>query len=297
MGIRTRLRDAVDAIYMPVMGRTGLPPYSLRSHVGPVDEYERTPAEYLAYFRLLGGLRMDERVLDIGCGTGRFAAELLGRPHFFTGRYEGFDIDDRAVRWATDHVTRRHPNARFAHVDLYSSHYRPDSTARPETFTFPYDAGAFDFAFAVSVFTHLPRSACERYLQETARVLGPGGRALFTFLLLPEPVDTLTPIALERGDNEILERKGLVDRRDPGRLHRLDGGCWTLTPAAPEIVILYEEAALEELARRAGLSVDAVHYGSWSREQGGPAFQDLVLLSHAEVPGRSPGAEARSPGA
>jgi SAM-dependent methyltransferase len=130
LGTRARLRDALDAVYLPIMRRDDLPPYSLRCHVGPVEEYERTPAEHIAYFKLLCGLQMDERVLDIGCGTGRFAIQLLERPNFFTGRYEGFDIDKRAVNWARRNISSRHPNARFTHVDLYNAHYHPVGSLR-----------------------------------------------------------------------------------------------------------------------------------------------------------------------
>ena len=101
INVRDKARDAIDAIYLPLMHRHDLPPYSMRGYVGPIEEFEKTPAEYIAYFKLLGGLRMDQTVLDVGCGTGRFATHLVDRPNFLSGRYEGFDIDRRSIDWAT----------------------------------------------------------------------------------------------------------------------------------------------------------------------------------------------------
>lgn len=280
MGLRARARDALDAVYLPIMKRDDLPPYSLRGHVGPIAEYEKTPAEYITYFKLLAGLQMDERVLDIGCGTGRFAIQLVERPNFFTGRYEGFDIEKRAVDWATTHIAKQHTNTRFTHVDLYNKHYNPTGSLHPESFSFPYDGNEFDFVFAMSVFTHLPSPVCERYLQEIARVLAPGGRVVLSFVLLPEHVDQLEGVAIERLCIGVMEACGMAEPGPRGKMHHLDGYS-TLTPAVPEKATFYEQPALEALVGKTSLSIDAIHPGSWNRERGGVAFQDLVVLSRA----------------
>jgi len=276
--LRTRVRDAVDAVYLPMMHRDDLPPYSLRGHVGPIAEFEKTPAEYITYFKLLAGLQMDARVLDIGCGTGRFATQLLERPNFFTGRYEGFDIEQRAVDWATKNIAKDHPNTRFTHVDLFNKHYNPTGSLQPETFSFPYDADDFDFVFAMSVFTHLPSNVCEHYLHEIARVLAPGGRAVLSFVLLPEHVDALEGVAIERLCVGIMEACGMAEPGPRGKMYHLDGYS-TLTPAVPEKATFYEQKALEALVGKTALSIDAVHPGAWNHERGGVAFQDLVVLS------------------
>ncbi|MFN8036722.1 MAG: class I SAM-dependent methyltransferase [Acidimicrobiia bacterium] len=279
MDLRTRVKDAIDAAYLArVMKRDDLPPFSLRGYVGPIAEFEKTPAEYITYFKLLAGLQMDQRVLDIGCGAGRFALQLLERPNFFTGRYEGFDIDQRAVDWATKHIANQHSNVRFTHVDLYNKHYNPTGTLRPETFSFPYADDAFDFAFAMSVFTHVPSDVCENYLREIGRVLAPGGRALLSFALLPERVDQLEGVAIPRVCVGIMEACGMAEPGPQGKMYHLDGYS-TLTPAVPEKATFYEQPAVEAMIGRTGLSVDAIHPGAWNRETGGVAFQDLVVLS------------------
>jgi SAM-dependent methyltransferase len=275
LGLKPIVRDRLDAVYLRVMDRPDLPRYTLRCHVGPAEEYEALPAEYVTYFKLLCGLRMDERVLDIGCGTGRFALQLLGRPHFFHGRYHGFDVDARAIEWARANV----PSSRteFVCVDLRNEHYNPNGADVADTFRFPYEDGSIDFAFAVSVFTHLPSAVTAHYLKELRRVLAPQGRALASFVLLDDACDALTEPALTRLYDGVLLANGLASDASAGRVFHMDGYA-TATPGNPMIVTFYDELRVRELAQTAGLEVRAVHHGSWSRIDGGPAFQDLIVL-------------------
>jgi SAM-dependent methyltransferase len=276
LGLKPIVRDRLDAVYLRVMDRPDLPRYTLRCHVGPADEYEALPAEYVTYFKLLCGLRMDERVLDIGCGTGRFALQLLGRPHFFHGSYHGFDVDARAIEWARANVPRAHTE--FVRVDLRNEHYNPNGVDDAATFRFPYEDGSIDFAFAVSVFTHLPREVTAHYLEELHRILAPRGRALTSFVLLDEECEALTEPALTRLYDGVLRANGLASNGAAGRVFPMDGYA-TATPENPMIVTFYDESRVRELARTAGLEVHAVYHGSWSRMDGGPAFQDLVVLA------------------
>ena len=282
IGLKAKSRDALDAVYLRAMARSDLPPYTLRCHVGPAIEYEQLPAEYIAYFKLLCGVGMSDTILDVGCGTGRFASQLLGRPNFFRGSYRGFDIDSRAIEWARTHVTNREADVRFERVDLFNEHYNPAGTTPPDDFVFPYDDAFFDFAFAMSVFTHLPPATSANYLCQIARVLKPGARAIVSFVLLDEDVTRLSAPAVERLYDGVLVANGLASGGDRGRVYRLEGYA-TLTPERSAIVTFYDERRVREMIRSAGLETEAVHYGSWSRVDGGPAFQDLVVLRRPET--------------
>jgi SAM-dependent methyltransferase len=96
-----------------------------------------------------------QSILDFGCGTGRVIRNVEGKAA--ASRLVGVDIDESAIRWC-----RRH----FQGVTF--------DTIDPEP-PLPFGDRAFDFIFAVSVFTHLDEALQFRWLRELSRVLRPGG--------------------------------------------------------------------------------------------------------------------------
>jgi SAM-dependent methyltransferase len=245
--LELRARDALDAL----AGRRDplVPPRRL-DFVGHSD-FRATGDEFLRHFIELGGLRPDERVLDIGCGIGRMArplARYLGPD----GTYDGFDIVPEGIAWC---AARYPPGFTFRLLDVRNARYHPAGREPAERARFPHGDAAFDFAFATSVFTHLGPEAADRYLAETARVLRPGGRALLTFFLADEPVGYF--------------------------VHRV-GPALAVDPDIPEEAIAYPEAWVRERAAAHGLSVrEPIHPGTWTGAREGRSFQDIAVLERA----------------
>jgi SAM-dependent methyltransferase len=100
-----------------------------------------------------------EAILDFGCGCGRIARHWvdLDGPAI-----HGADVSRAATRWC-----RR--NLPFMRTTLI----------RREP-PLPYGDARFDFAYAISVFTHLPEETGRRWFTDLVRVLKPGGLLLFT---------------------------------------------------------------------------------------------------------------------
>jgi ubiquinone/menaquinone biosynthesis C-methylase UbiE len=134
---------------------------------------------WLAFFKEQG-LQPQHNFLDIGSGIGRIARALTT---FLTGTYHGFDAVKTGVVWCQKHISRRHPNFHFTHVPLYNDLYRASGLSAAE-YRFPFTDEMFDFACAISVFTHLLPEESENYLKETARILKPNGKLVATFFLL-----------------------------------------------------------------------------------------------------------------
>jgi SAM-dependent methyltransferase len=229
----------------------------------PVAHFLRWPFEYRAYLTLLCNLKQDDAVLELGCNHGRTMLGLLDylRP---PGRYEGLDILEPHIAYAREHIEAHFPHFRFTLADIHNDAYNPVGTQSAANFSFPYEDGAFDCAYAASLFTHLLPDDTANYLRQTRRVLRPGARCLYSFFVLDFYGGTGTsahPLYEFDGHLEGVDGVAVRDVQTPGA------------------VIAYEHARIEQLASEAGLRVVKVLPGYWST-QGNYAVneQDLVLL-------------------
>lgn len=97
-------------------------------------------------------------VLDFGSGVGRLARLFKG----FKGVYTGVDVDPNTVAWVADNLP---------HVKVTASKPREP---------LPFEAGAFDGVFSISVFTHMNETDQIFYLDELKRVTQSGAYLLLT---------------------------------------------------------------------------------------------------------------------
>ena len=162
LGLRGRGREpAVDPAGRPV------PPTALRVLVsGTADEafFLDTGRAQAALFRRLlerhaGSLEDMAAILDFGCGCGRIArwwADLRGPAVF------GCDPNRQLVHWCRAHLP---------FLNAATSEEEPP---------LPYPDASFDFAYALSIFTHLPEQRARPWMAELRRVIRPGGYLLLT---------------------------------------------------------------------------------------------------------------------
>jgi 2-polyprenyl-3-methyl-5-hydroxy-6-metoxy-1,4-benzoquinol methylase len=132
------------------------------------------PADYAVRLRfLLARLSPGERLLDVGCGEGRFAGELARAGV----KVIGIDIAEEALRRAR----RLEPELDLRHIE--------------EGVSWPVEDASIDVVWAGEVIEHVADTA--PWLSEVRRVLPPGGR-----LLLSTPENgplTLLRTAISRG--------------------------------------------------------------------------------------------------
>jgi SAM-dependent methyltransferase len=103
------------------------------------------------------------RVLDFGCGAGRTLRQFTGEAR--RNEIWGVDIDAASIEWMRGNL------APPLHV----------ATCEPEP-PLPFADGTVDFAWAISVFTHLVPETSARWLLELHRVLKPGGLLMASYM-------------------------------------------------------------------------------------------------------------------
>jgi ubiquinone/menaquinone biosynthesis C-methylase UbiE len=261
---KVRLRRAYGLLAFNAGVHTGkrdplLPPNWLHA-VGDGD-YEQIGEEFFRYFVDIAGLKPHERVLDVGCGTGRMARPLT--EYLKGGSYDGIDIVAPAVKWCQKTFTPRYPHFHFHFADIHNTAYNPTGSHQASEYHFPFEHASFDFVFLTSVFTHLLPQHMENYLAEVARVLKQGGRCLVTYFLL-------TPDSLK-----LIEEKATnLTFRDTLQ------GCRVQKKSVPEAAVAYDESRMRELYEKHELHIsEPISYGLWCGRKNGLSYQDIVVAS------------------
>jgi SAM-dependent methyltransferase len=130
------------------------------------------------------GLKPGHRLLDIGCGSLRGGIHAI--KYLETGNYYGLDINSSLIE------AGRH-ELRLAGLSDKNPHL-----ASSDRFELGLFRERFDYALALSVFTHLFANHIIRCLAEVREVMAPEGQFFATFFLAPHSVH-LAPIVHQPG--------------------------------------------------------------------------------------------------
>jgi SAM-dependent methyltransferase len=192
------------------------------------DEIGRLQFEFLKK----RGLLPEHTLLDVGCGSLRGGVHFVQYLH--DERYCGLDINASLIE--------------AGKVELAAGRLldkRPQLLVN-DGFEFSRFAIQFDFALAISVFTHLFMNHISRCLVEIRKVLKPNGKFYATFFQAPHSI-CLSPILHEPGS--------VTTFYDSDPFH-------------------YSHDELKMLAANAGLLVELI--GDWEH----PRSQKMVCYSH-----------------
>ena|SRR5208283_1773600 len=119
------------------------------------------------------GLKGDHLLIDVGCGCLRGGIPCIR--YLEAGNYFGLDINASLVKAGLMEIEREGLTEK-----------RPNLLVN-DKFEFSRFARTFNYAIALSVFTHLPMNHVIRCLIEIRKVLTPGGQFFATFFEAPFP--------------------------------------------------------------------------------------------------------------
>ena len=126
------------------------------------------------------GLRAHHRLLDVGCGALRGGVRFVR--YLDPGNYYGLDLNASLIEAGRVELD-------LAGLSNRGAHLLADDSFRVDRF-----GTRFDFALAVSLFTHLPMNQIGRCLARVGEVLEADGVFYATFFQAPAPLhlDTVT---------------------------------------------------------------------------------------------------------
>lgn len=128
------------------------------------------------------GLKPDDSLLDLGCGTGRLAVNVI--PTLKDGHYIGVDIAQTMLTEAQERIQSRVPDPP---CDISWIHQTSP--------VFELEDDSVDMICAFSVINHMEHEDSYAYFKEALRVVRPGGHFVYSCL----------PLDSERGEKVFLK--------------------------------------------------------------------------------------------
>ena len=132
-------------------------------------------------------------MVEVGCGAGQLPIGLMAVGGE-VGRYDGVDIDARAIAWCRRYVASEQRSCRFHHVMAGHQRYNPRGPRMDDSFELPLPDQAYDLIYLHSVFSNIEPDDIRIYARQFYRLLKPDGWVFLTaFVEENVPPVTINP--------------------------------------------------------------------------------------------------------
>jgi len=150
-------------------------------------KYLDSAVEQINHLKSLGTLKSTDKILDFGCGQGRFVNGII-HSNTQIGEYYGIDSNVDSINWC-NRFLRSYTSKeifQFLHLDSYNARYNKRANGLKHI---PLDQNQFDLIFLNSVFSHMLTKDIEFYLLEFHKLLKPDGIIYLTAFIEPNVPD------------------------------------------------------------------------------------------------------------
>lgn len=244
-----------------------LPPERLMNTIGSHDRahFLNSSVSFFHEFVRRGHLTSDSVILDIGSGCGRMA--LPFELFLQAGNYYGVDVWAEGVNWCSDNISTRSGNMSFHLLNAANNYYFDEYKEGVENvFSLPFLKDAeLDFAFAISVFTHLLENDTRAYFKELARALKPGAVAFVTGFII---------------DHFFWKHVSATGKHK--QVKEIDKGVFQAY-AGQDFFVGYSMEKWRAMLQESGLSVICFETGTWASKPGARPFQDTFIVLRTDT--------------
>ena len=258
------------------LGPDSFPPENFVNVIGS-DTYKHFKATMISTFQEFTtrfDLNSNSVVLDIGCGCGRLALPFS----FFLrdGAYFGVDVWEEGLDWCKSNISDRNRNFQFIRIEAENNYYFDDFNSEVKnSFSLQeIENRSIDFAYALSVFTHLTADDCRAYLHELARTLKKDGSAYLTAFIID---DFFFKFKSRTGQHRAVKETA------PGCYHAYHG---------QDFFAGFTRKFWTEMCTEAGLRIVSYELGKWAEKPGARTYQDIFVVVPVGTP--SPGKESNA---
>lgn len=239
-----------------------LPPEPMMNVIGSHsrDHFIKAMREFVPEFIARGLITQRSNILDIGCGCGRFAIPLTRIQA--GGRYYGFDVWPEGIAWCNDMIAKECNNSKFHIVEANNNYYYDEfNPNKKNNFKLPFLVDdELDFAFAISVFTHLVASDCEAYLAELRRTMRRTGIAYLTCFII---------------DRFFWDFVGQTGKHQA--VKEVERGCFQAY-TGQDFFTGFSMSKWREMVEGNGLRIICYETGKWADKPGARLFQDTFIV-------------------
>ena len=255
-----RVRQTIEACWS--MTANALPPPAMMTIIGSPDEahFRTTMCTLFGELVQRGSIKRTDTILDLGCGCGRLAIPFAA--HLDGGVYFGVDVWPEGLDWCRENITSSTGTIRFIQREAVNNYY---AEARDRSATNHYHLAELqreqvDFAFAISLFTHLHKQDCISYFAELARVLKRGGCAYLTCFII------------DAFFFDYVRRTGLhqsVSQEEQGCYYAYQG---------QDFFAGYTPETWRRMLEDSGLKIVGTDPGKWAGKPGALHYQDSFIV-------------------